>query len=309
MRLPITFFVLALILLGCGSRIPAGYDLKGDSIDQSTLRVTQDEKAGTISVFRQNEPEPILTQNAQEGIRPFLHPLLAPDGRGTLTEYRPAHHKHQTGLYWGLKMVNGRDFFMNGFGDYWRRVSAEVIESQGPRVKWRTVYDLLDEKGLPIMREIQTWSLQDQKGQYVLDLEWQGEAKTEIAIGQFYVGGLFLRMPWRKGIPGEVVNAAGQRNEAAEQQRAIWTDIGLQVEGREDLAHIAILDHPLNKGFPTAWRVDGELGVGPSRQILGAYTIHKGEKEKVRYRLLVYTGKLQEEELNQAWENFSRERL
>ena len=42
---------------------------------------------------------------------------------------------------------------------------------------------------------------------------WNGEAKTDVTIGKYDYGGLFLRMPWRKGINGEVVNAARQRNE------------------------------------------------------------------------------------------------
>ena len=66
--------------------------------EASLLTLRQDEATHTISVFRQNLSEPILTQNARPGFRPFLHPIVAPDGKGVLTELRPAHHKHQTGL-------------------------------------------------------------------------------------------------------------------------------------------------------------------------------------------------------------------
>ena len=72
-------------------------------------------------------------------------------------------------------------------------------------------------------------------------------------------------MPWKDGIKGEVINAARQRNEKAEGQRAMWVDVGMQVEGRNDLAHVAIFDHPGNKGYPLHWRVDGQLGVGTAR--------------------------------------------
>ena len=86
-------------------------------------------------------------------------------------------------------------------------------------------------------------------------------------MGKYYVGGLFVRMPWHQGVQGEVVNAVGQRNGAAEAQPARWTDVGIQLDGRNDLAHIAIFDYPKNSGFPTSWRVDNQLGIGPSRQI------------------------------------------
>jgi hypothetical protein len=297
--------LLTFVSAGCGPRVSQDTGQRNRSAPGQHLRLAQDQQAGTIAVFRANGQEPILTQNAQEDVRPFIHPIVAPDGKGILTEYRPSHHKHQTGLYWGLKMVNGRDFFMNGFGDYYRKVSAEVLQGEGEQVKWRTVYDLLDENGQVVLTETHHWALQEQDGKYLLDLEWRGEAKRDITLGQFYVGGLFLRMPWRQGMPGEVVNAAGQRNQEAEQQRAIWTDIGLQVDGRKDLAHIAIFDHPDNSAFPIPWRVDGELGVGPSRQILGDWHLGQGETEVFRYRLLVYTGELNKAELNNRWKAFS----
>ena len=52
------------------------------------------------------------------------------------------------------------------------------------------------------------------------------------------------------------MNSNGQRDKDTEQQRAIWVDVGIQVEGRNDLAHIAVFDYPDNPGFPIPWRVD-----------------------------------------------------
>ena len=299
---------------GQGESVPAGNRTEVPTTgmpatNEKELRIEQDENAGTIAVFRSDGKEPILTQNAKEDVRPYIHPIAAPDGKGLLTEYRPKHHLHQTGLYWGLKLVNGRDYFMNWQGDYWRKVSANVIEGKGQEVKWQTVYDLLDENGNTILTETQNWSMQEQNGKFLLDLEWKGKAKTDITLGKFYVGGLFLRMPWHKGIPGEVVNAVGQRNTEAEAQRAIWTDIGIQVPGRDDLAHIAIFDSPDNaecrpQAFPTPWRVDSQLGVGPSIQILGDWKIDKDETEVIRYRLVAYTGDRSDTELTRLWKAF-----
>ncbi len=310
---------VVMISYGCGMFLPNAYGQKElanevppsgtPPANEIALSIEQDQKAGTIAVFRSGGKEPILVQNAREDVRPYIHPIVAPDGKGLLTEYRPKHHLHQTGLYWGLKLVNGRDYFMNWQGDYWRRVSANVIKGKGPEVQWQTVYDLLDEKGNTILTETQTWSMQEQDGKFLLDLAWKGKAKTDITLGKFYVGGLFLRMPWHQGIPGEVVNAAGQRNTEAEAQRAIWTDVGIQVPGRDDLAHIAIFDHPDNaecrpQAFPTPWRVDHELGVGPSLQILGDWKIAEHETKSIRYRLVAYTGKLSDTGLTRLWKAF-----
>src|SRR6476469_172485 len=71
---------------------------------ESTLRAEQDETAQTIKVYRANGMEPILTQNARKDVRPYIHPIVAPDGHGIMTAYRPAHHLHQMGNDWGVKL-------------------------------------------------------------------------------------------------------------------------------------------------------------------------------------------------------------
>jgi hypothetical protein len=266
------------------------------------LRYDQQEE--TITVFR-NEDELLLTQHVKPAVRPYIHPIVAPDGNGNLTEFSPAHHKHQTGLYWGLKKVNGRDYFMNWREDYWRRISATVIDQRGTAVKWRTTYDLLDDHGAAVLTETQTWTMSLAGGKFFLDLEWRGVARKEVTMEKFYVGGLFLRMPWREGMEGDAINSEGKRNSEAEGQRARWTDIGLPIDGREDRAHIAILEHPANAGFPNAWRVDNELGVGPSRQILGDWSIQSGQTETIRYRLVVYTGVFDNETLTRLWNEYA----
>lgn len=293
--------LLVLILFGLGSCAPSRDQGKETA---SVLVIRENADEGTFSVFRKDGGAPLLVQHAKGGVRPYIHPILAPDGKGELTEYSPAHHKHQTGIYWGLKQVNGRDYFMNWKADYWRKADASVLTQTGRRVAWRTRYDLLDEHGTAILTETQTWHFQDLGEKYVMDLEWRGEAKNDVTMGKFYVGGLFLRMPWHKDIRGEVINAAGQRNGEAEGERAIWNDIGIQVPGRDDMAHIAIMDHPDNNDFPIPWRVDNELGVGPSRQILGDWTIPRGQTEVIRYRFIVYTGELAASEITSAWKEY-----
>jgi hypothetical protein len=245
--------------------------------DEKTFTVEQDEKAGTITILDTDSKKPVLTQHARADFRPYLHPITPPDGKGILTEYSPGHHKHQTGLYWGFTRVNGRDYFHHPQGDYWRRVSARVIQAKGSEVKWQTVYNLLDSTGNALLVETQNWSMRERNNKFILELEWRGQAKQEVTIGKYDYGGLFLRMPWKQGIKGEVINAARQRNEKAEGQSSMWVDVGMQVEGRDDLAHIAIFDHPENNGYPQTWRVDNQLGVGPARARKGDWKINKGE--------------------------------
>ena len=181
----------------------------------------------------------------------YLHPIAPPDGRGVLTESRPAHHPHQTGLYWGFTRLNGRDYFHNPGADYWRRVSATVLQASGDEVRWQTVYDLLDENGAAVLTE--TAALVDAREERPLparpDLARRSEGATSPSASTT-TAACSCGCRGAQGINGEVVNAARQRNERAEGQRAMWVDVAMQVDGRDDLAHIAIFDHPDNGGYP-----------------------------------------------------------
>jgi len=267
------------------------------------------EAGDSILVFRNREGDPILTQVAKPEFRPFLHPIKAPDGQGQLTEFSPGHHRHQTGIYWGLTRVNGRDFFHHPEEGYWRRVDLKIIAAETSHesnaVEWQTTYEMLAEDGSPLMLETQTWTMTADENRYELTLNWRGQAKTKVQVGRYDYGGLFIRMPWKPGIQGEVLNSARHSNEMAEGQRALWLDVGMQVEGRDDLAHIAIFDHPDNKGFPQPWRVDGQWGVGPVRARLGDWQIQQGETETIQHRLVIYTGQCDDKELTKRWSDFS----
>ncbi|MCA9157505.1 MAG: PmoA family protein [Planctomycetales bacterium] len=272
---------------------------------QATLNSEGDQ----ILVTRSGSTEPIITLVARPDHRPYLHPIVAPDGRGVLTELSPEHHLHQTGIYWGFSRVNGRDYFLNPQGSYWKRESVSVLKPEAKNaadtIQWQTVYDLLDEQGSSIMRESQIWTLRVDVDRYVLDLQWNGEALIGLTMGKYDYGGLFVRMPWKPEMQGEVVNNARQRDERAEGQRAVWLDVGLQVDGRDDLAHIAIFDHPQNGGFPQPWRVDPQMGVGPVRSRLGDWNMAPGEQQTIRHRLVIYSGQLDDVDLTRQWSAFA----
>ncbi|WP_332914173.1 DUF6807 family protein [Algoriphagus boritolerans] len=122
------YLILFLAFIGC----KPNQSQEEENLDTpTTLTLIQNETEGTLAVFRQGEQEPILIQNAKADFRPYIHPIQAPDGKGVLTEYSPGHHKHQTGLYWGLTRVNGRDYFHNPQGDHWRKIALNIVEESG----------------------------------------------------------------------------------------------------------------------------------------------------------------------------------
>jgi putative membrane-bound dehydrogenase-like protein len=270
------------------------------------LTVRQDQRAGTISVFRTGNRQPILTQNAGPEKRPSIHPIVAPDGRTVLTD--------QAGLFWGFANLNGRDFFHNAQAGFWRRVSAAITQASGNQVGWETVYDLLDASGTPTLTETERWTMREANGGYVLNLEWRGQARTDATIGSSAAptgpaenAGVFLQLPWRSG-RGEIVNAARQHNERAAGQRAMWIDVTVPGASASAPAHIAIFDYPDNAGYPQAWQVDRQSGIGALRSPGGAWTIKKGNTEIVRYQFLIYNGALNDVRMDTAWAEYTGNR-
>ena len=272
---------------------------------QQPLQVKTHTDGEKISVYRPDINKPILTQNAGLRFRPYLHPITTPDGKGQLTQFSPGHHRHQTGLYWGLTRVNGRDYFHNPGEGYWKRVSTRIEKAEGKQVAWSTVYEMLGKDGSPVLTETQKWSILDSgKGHFILDLEWQGAAKEKVTVSKYNYGGLFLRMPWKRGTRAQALNASGLLNQKGEGKRSKWVDLGMQIEGLSEDGHIAIFDHPQNDGFPNPWRIDGQFGIGPSHARLGNWFIEEGKVKTFQHRFIIYEGNTDAKKLNRQWDQW-----
>lgn len=261
-----------------------------------------------IAVFRAGGNAPILTQQAEPDKRAYIHPIVAPDGRGVLTEDTPPHHPWQHGLYAGLNDVNGVGFWMEGLreesratdGTFHPRPIADVA-AVDHRVTWTVLSDWRGPDGALMLMEAQAWRLTDLGDAYELDVTWTLTAAVDLTFGKYAYGGLFLRMPYKKERGGEAINSEGQINGAAEGQRARWVSVSMPIEGRADWAGIAMMDHPDNPEYPNPWRVDGQLGIVPSRCIAGPWHLTKGTSEVHRYRLFVFCGRTDRDRVEANW--------
>jgi len=157
-----------------------------------------------------------------------------------------------------------------------------------------------------MIQEAQEWMFADHGHYYEMDLHWKLQAEIELVFGQYDYGGLFLRMPFRSELGGTTLGSEGFRDRHGEAGRARWVAVQMPVEGRTDDAGIVIMDHPSNLNHPVPWRIDWELGIGPSSCIAGGWTLSQGESRSFRYRLLVFTGSIQEMWIEEAWQLFAR---
>jgi hypothetical protein len=267
------------------------------------LRVLEN---GDCAVSRAGQDKPFLVYHAPVDGRPYVHPIVAPDGKGVLTEFSPEHHKHQTGLYVGFTRINGRDYFHNRGGDYWKRTQLPAAKAEGNQASWSASYDLLGKDKAPAVAVTEKYTLTDLGSAYVIDLDWSGKALVDIVWEKYDYGGLFLRMPWKQKTGGEAINSDGKKNGACEGQRARWVNVGMPIDGRDDWGNVAILDHKDNPDHPVLWRVDGQLGVGPARSRAGEWKLPKGDTVRFRYRFLVQTGKVDPDKIEAAWKEWCK---
>ncbi len=285
--------------LGGSGEEPAGeLPAQGDEIS-----INWDSVKHVVIVATQHN-EKLVSHVVKPDHRPYLHPIRSLRGDAILTEFSPGHHRHQTGVYWGFTRLNGRDFFHHPEASYWQRRDVKIIQEEGSSVRWLLRYGLMADDGRTLMEETQIWTCTLDTAGYYLDLEWQGRAVEHLTISAYDYGGLFIRMPWSEEGGGRVVNAARQINEQAEGQRAMWLDVGMPIDGLNDWGHIAIFDHPHNADFPVPWRVDGQLGVGPSRSRLGDWQIPKGHTEIIKHRLYIYSGVMNDVDMTARWNDF-----
>lgn len=263
-----------------------------------------------LALARAASAPPLLVQHARPNHRPYIHPILAPDGGGCLTEDVPPHHPWQHGLYVGLNDVNGVGFWTEGLrgsphdGTFHPHpLTAPQVEAE--QLSWSVVTDWRTPAGALLLTEQQRWSLVDGGDHYRMTLAWTLQAAIDLTFGRYDYGGLFLRMPYRSDRGGEVINSEGLRNSAAEGQCARWVAVSMPLADRaEEWAGVAIFDHSANRLFPTPWRVDNQLGICPSPCIAGAWHLAQGTQATWRYGLFVFCGRTDPTQVETAWANF-----
>ena len=309
----ITARVALIVLVIATTMVGARLSLSRANAEQAStpvLTVRHDPRTNTISVSKSGGRTPVLTEHAGAQARPYIHPFVAPDGT-VMTG--------PDGLFWAFTSLNGRDYFHTSGSGYWRRVSIDVTQAAGDEVRWQTVYDLLDQSGARVLTETARWSMREANGAFALNLEWRGQAQTDVTIGRSATrdaatpstgdtAGLFLSVASGAAKLGDIVNAARQRNERAAGQRAMWIDAALQGQGRSEPAHITIFDYPDNPGYPQTWRVDRQSGIAAAPSPSANWTIKQGNTETVRYQVRIYRGALDDVRMDSAWAEYSGNR-
>ena len=257
---------------------------------------------GLIEVWREDGDGPILVQNAHPDGKPFIHPIVSPDGSGPLTG--------GAGLFTGFANVNGVDFWTDPAGGAANAGTFHPLPV-GPqhlhdgRVLWSVITDWRDPGGDSLLGESQRWTLADFGGRYELDLLWTLIAHADLTFAAAPVGGPFLKWAAGGGAGPSAFDSEGRRGTADDSRRARWVAVGAPA-ARSPPPTVAVLDHPGNPDHPSAWRVDPS-GVGTARCAEGAWRLPAGEMVAFRYRFVMAAGGVDAGNVERAWHHFSRE--
>jgi hypothetical protein len=244
----------------------------------------------------------VMTTNA----RPYLHPVRDASRQVVLTEDKPADHPWQHGIFTGFHRVNGFNYWKEDEGRQ-RFVRLLDLKEAPDRVSWRALVELVAPDGNVVLQEEDAITIHapESSNVYVIDFELLLRAKEQnVSFGKFFVGGLSVRMPWDKANPRQKhLNSNGLRNRACEQQRAAWCNV--ERPFGNEIFGIAVFDHPANPNHPSGWRADEQGLINPNVSALGDWTLAAKQTQRFRYRLLVYRGPANREQLANRFESFS----
>lgn len=256
----------------------------------------------------------------KEAGKPALHPLLTiSGGPDPVTRGFPLHplpgdstdSPHHRGLAIGAACVNGQDFWDNepgsGAPGRGRIVFKEVIEATGgeDRGTLAILAHWIGAEGRPLLVERRRMTFHAKPETHrTLDIDFELEANEDVTFADHEgaVIGMRLALPFDTHYDGWAVNEAGGINAAgAHGRRSPWLAwIGITSGGQR--MGVAMLDHPANLNHPTRWEVQekGFFMANPfgarvfaasdptASAETGGHTLKRGEKLRLRYRVLVY---------------------
>ena len=266
-----------------------------------------------------------------EGIDPiyrrsgYIHPLFSPGGE-RLTGIQPPDHYHHYGIWnpYTLTHINDReiDFWNLAKGEGTVRFANLLSITEGTLFGGFEVHqEHFDLKALEGARVVinEVWDVRywntSKDSRYILDLDIHLSSAIEDTIffdAYRYGGGIGFRATeeWRKKTC-TVLSSEGKQREEADGTRAKWCIVEGISQVHEGRSGILFLSHPSNREHPEPMRVwpadvhEGQLFFEfcPIRH--KSWEIVYGENYLLRYRMIVFDGKMTSEEAEMYWNSFA----
>lgn len=252
-------------------------------------------------------------------VRPFLYPVLAPDGTEVTADQMLAKggdHPHHRSMWVAHGDINGVDHWT------WKEAAQPKQRHVGfSKAEGDTIVEQLEWEGKtsePLLKETRTlrfFAFPD--GARGIDLASIYEpAAGKVTFGDTKEAGLCsVRVAKDLAKTAVLTNSTGATGEKnCWGKRATWCDISGTIEGKP--YGIAILDHPGNPRHPSYWhaRQYGLLsanifGLGyfdkANPEGSGNFTVEQGKSVTFRYRVVIHQGDAKAADLDQKFKDFA----
>ncbi|HEX6963901.1 MAG TPA: PmoA family protein [Lacipirellula sp.] len=268
------------------------------------------------------------------GHQPVIWPIFGPGGQAMTRQYplgpklpsEKDDHPHHRSLWFNHGSVNGRDFWMEPPEDASPEKDNQIIHREfrelasGDLGRIVSVNDWTSggEKIAEDVRTIECWA--DEHGRWIDFAVEISASEGDVVFGDTKEGSFGVRVPGTMDVDakqgGRIRNSRGYADEAAWGRAAEWVDYHGPVEGRP--AGIVIFDLPDSFRHPTKWHVRtyGLFAANPFGQEdfpktddpeQGEAKIAKGEKLRLHYRVLFYSGEKSANQLQAIYKQYGGE--
>jgi hypothetical protein len=301
------------------------YAIFPPSMQAAEITVERSEHGATVKIDGQLFTEYLI----RSGTKPILWPIIGPTGKAVTRAYpmekhtkEASDHVHHRSLWFTHGEVNGIDFW----GEVPKGKTGAVVHrrfakiASGNRAEIVTESDWMSPTGKKVCEDERHLTFGTQGDARWIDFDIAVHASEgPLSFGDTKEGSFGLRMAdtirvdSKKG--GKIVNSLGQTNAAAWAQHADWVDYHGPLDG--ETVGIAIFDHPSSFRHPTGWHVRtyGLFAANPFAVQAFAeksdkphpYTLPKGEKLVLRYRVLLHRGDEKQAKVAEAYADYAKE--
>lgn len=281
-----------------------------------------------LLTYQFNTVYPPLGQDSNFKRSGFIHPLYAPHGQ-VLTRIQPPDHYHHYGIwnpwthtvfekdtidFWNIKGKTGTVRFVKFTSQITKRKFVEYTalhehivfkKGGGERValnEWQTV---------------KVYSPNKENDSYIIDItsEMSCASQSPLLIVAYRYGGLGWRATeyWNKD-NSEMLTSAGKTRDNTDNTKAKWIIAYGSLPGNDE-GGILLLSHPSNYNHPEPLRIwdkqanggNGDVFVNFATTKDKDWLIEPGNKYRLKYRLVVFNGKLNAAKAESAWLNFAKQ--
>ncbi|RAI94105.1 DUF6807 domain-containing protein [Algoriphagus yeomjeoni] len=309
-------FYLCLMGLAYGQKVT----LKED--DNGIDFVIGNQAVLTYQTATEDVPEGIKKDFAKSG---FIHPLTSPSGQ-VLTRIQPKDHYHHYGIWgpWTRATISGREVDFWNLGDGKGRVDfAKVLSKKeaGGAAELNVRQNHIDLKApdserIAIEEDLRIKVKPADKGRYMVDYTTTIQTKIPggILLDDYrYGGGIGFRATekWGKN-NSTILTSEGDARKTADGTNAKWIIVQGKTDDVSGESGILFLSHNTNKAFPEPLRVWPEDQYNGEGNVFIEFTpirhesweIKPNQRYSLKYRMIVYDGKMTAEEAESYWRAF-----